>query len=237
MPTTRPKTTTLSFAPALKFLRSLKRNNDREWFNARKEAFLEDVQTPFLELIDSLNRDLPPDFVRPAKKIALRIYRDTRFSNNKLPYKTNLAAWWARVGMEKTSGAGFYLSISPSEVMIAAGIYMPQRDQLLALRRAIADDPTTYRKALEDKKLRRLMPGFDTNPLTRVPKGFDADHPAADLLRCRQYGASATLPAEAALAPNFRNEILKYLKAATPLVTLLNTPLLQTRPAARKTLF
>ena len=79
----------------------------------------------------------------------MRIYRDIRFSKDKRPYKTNLAAWWARHGMEKTSGGGFYLEVSPTAVRIAAGAYMPEREQLLAIRRMLVDRH-------DDVRVRRL---------------------------------------------------------------------------------
>ena len=122
----------------MKFLRGLARNNDREWFEARREMYERAVKAPMLALIEEINAammEFAPEHVRPPHKVAMRIYRDIRFSPNKQPYKTHLAAWWSRRGMEKTSGGGFYLQIGPQQVMIAAGVYMPEREQLLALRR------------------------------------------------------------------------------------------------------
>ena len=119
----------------LKFLRSLKRNNRREWFEAHKPEFERELKQPMLALIAAVNavmEDFAPAHIRPPQKCMMRIYRDIRFSSDKRPYKSNVAAWWAREGLEKTSGGGYYFHISPDEVHIAAGVYMPEREQLFA---------------------------------------------------------------------------------------------------------
>lgn len=227
------------FSPgAIRFLKGLKRNNDRAWFNDRKAIYETEVQAPWLALIDEVNAalaDFAPAYVRPARKAAMRIYRDIRFSNNKLPYKTHVAAWWSTTATARTSGGGFYAHVSPTEVVVAAGVYMPQPEQLLAIRRYLQHDPAPMRAMLADKKLRRLLPVLDNNPLTRAPKGFAPDDDAMDLLRCRQWALSATLPGELAQSPTLGAEIVKRFRAAAPMVALLNTPL--TGERARKSLF
>jgi hypothetical protein len=111
-------------AGRLKFLRGLEKHNDREWFNERKAVYEAELKEPMLAIIRKVTdamTDFAPNHVRPAEKSLFRIYRDTRFSNNKLPYKTHVAAWWSHMGMEKTSGAGYYFQVSPKGVVIAAG--------------------------------------------------------------------------------------------------------------------
>ena len=218
---------------SLKFLRSLKRNNDRAWFDPRKPIYERALKAPMLAVIDEINHallDFAPEYVRPPQKAMMRIYRDIRFSSNKLPYKTNVAAWWARAGLEKTSGGGFYFEINPKSVVIAAGVYMPEREQLLAIRRYLSAAGGNHhgemRKLLADKKLTSMMRAFDGLKLTRAPKGFDPEDAAIDLLLCRQWGISATLPAEESLKPGFGKLIADRFKRATPLINLLNTPLL-----------
>ena len=218
------------FSPAaLKFLRALKRHNDRDWFNDRKPIYERELKAPMLALIAEINTalaDFAPEHLRPPQKIAMRIYRDIRFAKDKRPYKTNVAAWWAREGLEKTSGAGFYFHLSTTELTIAAGAYMPEREQLLAIRRHLARHHAEFRKLLAQKKLRALMSEFEGLPLTRPPKGFAAEDPAIDLLLCRQWGVSATLPPEHAASPALLKDILTRFRAAAPLVAFLNTPLL-----------
>ena len=221
--------TAAHFTPAsLKFLKGLKRNNDRDWFNARKHLYEAEVKAPMLAVIAEVNdalADFAPQFVRDPAKCMMRIYRDIRFSSNKQPYKSNIAAWWARAGLEKTSGAGFYLELSPDALRIAAGAYLPEKDQLLAIRRMLLEEHEALRKLLSAKYLKGRMEPFDGQKMTRGPKGFPADHPALDLILHRQWGIMATLPAEVALSPALGKEIVSRFKLALPLVELLNRPL------------
>jgi uncharacterized protein (TIGR02453 family) len=175
-----------------------------------------------------------PAHVRPPEKALMRIYRDTRFSSDKRPYKNHVAAWWTRRGLEKTSGAGFYFHVSGKEVMIAAGVYMPQPAQLLALRRFLLERHADYRSLIEARPLRRLFTLDEGMPLTRAPKGFPSDHPAEALVRQRQWGVHATLPAAHAANPTFAAELVRYFAVASPLVSLLNAPLVSDEPGERK---
>ncbi len=234
------------FQPAaIKFLRSLKTHNDRDWFDERKPIYERELKAPMLALIGEINHalaDFAPEFIRPEHKIMMRIYRDIRFSKNKAPYKTQIAAWWARAGLEKTSGGGFYFHVSATEVTIAAGVYMPEREQLLAIRRHLVTHQQEMRQLLADRKLRSVMEEFEGLRLTRAPKGFNPDDPAVasalDLLLCRQWGVGTTLPVEAATSVTLVREIVTRFRLAAPLVTLLNTPLVgDQKTSARRPLF
>jgi uncharacterized protein (TIGR02453 family) len=225
---------------ALKFLRGLKRNNRREWFDARKEIYERELKLPMLTVIEAINAALAafaPEHVRPAQKSMFRIYRDTRFSADKSPYKSHVAAWWSRAGLEKTSGGGFYFHVAPTEVVIAAGVYMPEREQLQAIRNFLMEHHDEVRRLLNDSKLRRTMKAFDGEALTRPPKGFPKDHPAMDLLLCRQWGVTAHLPAEVALKPTLVKEVASRFRLAAPLVEALNRPLLGYAEKKRRPLF
>lgn len=226
------------FSPqALQFLRGLARNNRRDWFNARKSVYERELKAPMLALIEEINGDLvdfAPQHIRPAQKCMFRIYRDTRFSPDKTPYKKHISAWWARQGLEKKSGGGFYFHISAKEVIVAAGVYMPEREQLLAIRTYFLDHHEEFRRLSKAPRLRRLMGEFDGLRLSRPPKGFPKDHPAVDLIACRQWGVAATLPAETALQPDLRKQIVSRFRAAAPLVEFLNRPLTM-QPAVRST--
>jgi uncharacterized protein (TIGR02453 family) len=226
-------------APAgIKFLAGLKKNNDRTWFADRKDIYESQVKAPWLALIEEVNValvDFAPDCVKPAPKAMFRIYRDTRFSNNKLPYKTHVGAWWSPASLAKTSGAGFYAHIASDEVVVAVGVFMPQPEQMLAIRRNLAEHHETMRALLKNKKLRALMPDAETDPLKRLPKGF-VSGPADDLVVDRKWGVSVTLPVELATTAKLVPEIVRRFRAAAPLVALLNEPLLR-RAAPRKSLF
>jgi uncharacterized protein (TIGR02453 family) len=217
---------------ALKFLRGLARNNDREWFEARRDVFEHDIKEPMLTVIAEINDALAvfaPEHVRDPRKAMFRIYRDTRFSSDKRPYKQHLGVWWVRSGFEKTSGAGFYFHISAKETTVAAGCYMPTPDQLLAIRRHMDANYDEIRRILADRKLRSLMDEWDGEPMKRVPKGFCSESPAAELLKCRKWGVSATMPAELAIDPKLVKEVTRRFAAATPLIRFLNAPLTPTK--------
>src|ERR1700761_9021692 len=225
---------------ALTFLRNLAKHNDREWFAPRKAEFEAELKEPMLAIIRKITDAMvafAPNHVRPAEKSLFRIYRDTRFSSDKRPYKTHVAAWWSHQGLQKTSGAGYYFHISAKEVVIAAGAYMPEKDQLAAIRNWLLENHESFRKLIQRPIVRKHFTEFDGNTLTRPPKGFPAEHPGMDLIKCRQWGISATLPAEAALDKNFAGTVTKYLKLAAPIVAALNTPIEAALKPKKKVLF
>jgi len=236
-----PSTAPAHLSPdALKFLRGLEKHNDREWFNERKATYESELKEPMLAILRKVTDamlDFAPDHVRPAEKSLFRIYRDTRFSNNKLPYKNHVAAWWSHMGMEKTSGAGYYFQVSPKGVVIAAGAYMPEKDQLAAIRHWLLDNHAAFRAILDKPAVRKTFKEFEGEALTRPPKGFPPDHPAMDLIKCKQWGLSTTLPAEAALEPNFAATLIKHFKLLAPMVNALNTPIAASLGAKKKVLF
>lgn len=213
----------------LRFLRGLKRNNDRDWFNERKAIYEDELKRPLLALIEEINKGMlayAPDHVRPPQKIMMRIYRDIRFAKDKRPYKTHVSAWWAKSGHEKTSGGGFYVQVAGDEVQIAAGVFMPERAQLLALRSAIVSQHARLRMELHHRQLKATgLAAIAGNPLTRPPKGFTEPAEAMDLLLCREWGVAGSFPVKMALVPSFAKEITRRFAKAAPLVALLNEPL------------
>jgi uncharacterized protein (TIGR02453 family) len=230
------------FGPeAVKFLRGLKRNNNREWFEARRTIFERELKKPMLAVVERVTdamAEFAPAHVRPAQKSVMRIYRDTRFSADKTPYKTHVSAWWTRTGLDKTSGGGYYFHFSPAEVAIAAGIYMPAREQLLAIRIQLLEQHAEFRRLLNDKKLRKVMDlDLDRSALTRPPKGFSADHPGIDLIKQQQWGVLARLPAEVALNEGLANEIVTCFRLAAPVVDFLNRPFVQDEEKKRQYIF
>lgn len=225
---------------ALTFLRNLARHNDREWFTRRKAIFEAELKEPMLAIVRRVTDamiDFAPNHMRPAEKSLFRIYRDTRFSSDKRPYKTHVAAWWSHQRLEKTSGAGYYFHVSAKEMVIAAGAYMPEKEQLAAIRHWLLDNYGAFSKVLRSAAIRKSFKEFEGNALTRPPKGFPAEHPAMDLVRCRQWGLSATLPAETALQPKIADAVIRYFKLAAPVVDALNTPIAAALKPKKKVLF
>jgi uncharacterized protein (TIGR02453 family) len=215
-------------AEALTFLRGLKKNNNREWFQAHKPVFEEKVKAPMLELIGELNSALAgfaPAYVTDPAKAYYRIYRDTRFSPDKTPYKTHISALFRPRGLDKHSCGSLYLQISAGEVGVAGGIYMPGPEELLAVRTHLAQHHERLQRILRGKPLRALMGDLNGEQLSRVPKGFPSDHPAADLIRMKQWYVWAELDAGIATTPKLFAELLKRFRAITPLTDFLNEPL------------
>jgi uncharacterized protein (TIGR02453 family) len=229
------------FRPAaLTFLRNLAKHNDRDWFQPRKAEFEAELREPMLAIVRKVTDAMTgfaPAFVRPAEKSIFRIYRDTRFSSDKRPYKTHVAAWWSHQGLAKTSGAGYYFHVSAKDVVIAAGSYMPEKDQLAQIRHWLLEHHAEFRKLLQRATLRKTFAEFEGNALTRPPKGFPCEHPALDLIRCRQWGLHATLPAKAALKSDFAAVVIRHFKIAAPVVDALNTPIAAAQAPKKKVLF
>ncbi len=217
---------------ALQFFRALEKNNNREWFETKKPVYEASVKVPMLALVDSLNREFlkfAPDYVVDPKKAVLRIYRDIRFSKDKTPYKTNVAATFRRHNLGKDEGASFYIQLDAKELMVAGGIYMPMPEQLKLLRAHIAEHHVEFRKLLAAKKLRSLMGDLQGDLMTRTPKGYLPGHPAEDLLKRKMYVFWTTLPSSLAQTPAVLPEIAKRLAAVAPVVEFLNRPLLANR--------
>src|SRR5262244_2149259 len=167
----------------LRFLRELKRNNNREWFQEHKRIYEESLKRPMAELIATVAADFQkfaPEMVSSPKSSAYRIYRDTRFSKDKSPYKTHIAAVFPRAGLGKHEGAGFYLHISTSELLLGGGLYMPSPEDLNAVRQEIADDAESFMRIVDSRPFRKLFGSVDGERLSRVPRGFAAGHPAAE---------------------------------------------------------
>ena len=213
---------------AMTFFRGLKRNNNREWFQPRKAIFEEQVKAPMYELVAALNAAMmkfAPDYVTDPPQAVFRIYRDTRFSPNKTPYKTHVAAVFRRRGIQKHAGASYYFSVSPFEIEVAGGVYMPGPEQLLAIRQHLAEHYTGFFRIANARPLRKLVSEVVGDYLARVPKGFCADHPAADLVRMKQWYVWTLLDPTLATTPKLFTEILKRFRVMTPLVDFLNQPL------------
>jgi len=222
-------------AEGMNFFRSLKRNNRREWFQPRKHIYEEQVRAPMMELVAAVNAAMmrfAPDYVREPREAIYRIYRDTRFSPNKTPYKTHIAAVFQRRGMSKHGAAGLYFSVSAEEIEVAGGVYMPGPDELRAFRTHIAGNHEEFRAIVRARQLRRLVGEMHGDQLTRVPKGFCAEHPAADLVRYKQWLFYTMLDPALATTAKLLPEIVARFRAMTPFIEFLNRPMLGARSRA-----
>ena len=214
------------FSPeALKFLSSLKRNNRREWFQPRKEVFETLLKAPMTQLVEAINAELlgfAPDHITDPKKAVYRIYRDTRFSADKTPYKTHIAAIFPQRGLEKHSSAGFYFHITAKGAGVAAGSYMPGPEELKLVRTWLAENHAAFRKAA--RRPQRLFGKLGGSTVTLV-KGFAPGHPAEDLIRMKQWLYWVELDAKLVTTPRLLPELVKRFRAAAPVVAMLNSSL------------
>ena len=216
---------------AVTFLRGLERHNKREWFQPRKQVYEEHVRAPLEGLVNAINGELAefaPRYVTPVKKAVFRIYRDTRFSKDKRPYKTHVAATFYLQNLCKAAGPCFYFHFTAKELLVFAGVYMPEREELLAIRNLLAERHEEFREILRGKTI-RAMGELQGEQLSRVPKGFAKDHPAEDLLRRRQWFLESTLDGGLVTSGRMLPEIINRFRAATPMLELLNQPFVQER--------
>ncbi len=217
---------------ARKFLHELKSHNQREWFQARKEVYDNKIKAPMSELVLVLGealREIAPELDTDPKKAMYRIYRDVRFSADKSPYKTHVAAKFGPRGVGKFMGGGTYFHFSDDELLVGGGIYAPGPPELLAVRQHVAENADEYRRITSDKKFRRAFKQVEGERLKRMPKGFPADHPAADLLLYKQFLVFTYLPVEIVETPRFAKEVLKNFELMLPFLRFLNRPLLSRR--------
>jgi uncharacterized protein (TIGR02453 family) len=224
-------------AAGLTFLRKLKRNNHREWFLKNKQTYEEYVRQPMIELVNALAPEFAtfaPEIVALPKVSLYRIYRDTRFSKDKSPYKTHVAAGFSHRGLEKNQGAGFYLHIAPGEFLIGGGLYSPQTEDLAAVRHHIALHHRRLITILNGRSFRRLFDGLSGEQRLRVPRGFPADHAAADFLRRKQFLASRLLPPDTVTTPQFGSIVLETFRTLHPLIQFLNEPIVRANNAKQR---
>ena len=181
-----------------------------------------------VELVQALNHELinmAPEMVTEPRRAIYRIYRDVRFSPDKSPYKTHIAALFSPRNLPKHAGGGYYIHISPDELLVAGGVYMPGSKELWEIRNYIAQNAPALRKIVAERRFKECFGTLEGLQLTRVPKGFPSNHPAADLLRYKQFLVSVTHPPERALDPGLFQFITRYFRAMTPLIRFLNKPL------------
>jgi uncharacterized protein (TIGR02453 family) len=208
---------------ALQFFRGLARNNKREWFLPRKPLFEEKVKEPMRQLVDALNlalHDFAPEYETDPDKAIFRIYRDVRFSKDKKPYKEQIAATFRRRGTPHHQG-GYYFAISHKGVAVGGGVYMPEPEHLLAIRQRIAERHDEFRRILAARPVRKLLGHLEGAQLSRVPRGFPADHPAANLLRYKYFILYKELPPSLATSPALYKAIVDRFRVMVPFMQFL----------------
>ncbi len=217
------------FTPkTLSFLRSLKRHNDREWFNAHRDEYERDVKARMLALVERLAFDLAefaPELEASPRASLFRIYRDTRFSEDKSPYKTEIGCLLPHRDLANHRGACLYLQVGPSGAMVFGGVYRPEPADLQVIREHVAANYSRFRAIHESPLFRRVAGPVEGEKLQRVPRGFPADHPAAEVLKLKQYVFGRDFPAAFAVRPDYYRRALTIMRRMMPMVRFLNEPL------------
>jgi uncharacterized protein (TIGR02453 family) len=213
----------------IEFLKKLKRNNNRDWFEKHKLEYEDNVKFPMQCLIASLRSGFvrfAPEFELNPKRSIFRIYRDVRFSQDKTPYKTHIAAHVVLGGKPKGFlGSGYYLHVEPGECYVGGGIYIPSGDQLKKIRSAIAKRGNEFLRIVENKKFKKTFSPFQWQTLQRIPKGYSDDHPMAEWLKFKQFFVGVSWPETKCYKETFADDIEDVCETITPLVNFLNEAL------------
>ena len=211
-----------SFSPQLfAFLRELKQHNEREWFNANKGRYERDVKEPALAFIEDLGFRLPevaPHLVAD-KRSMFRIYRDTRFSKDKTPYKTHVGIYLRHERAAKADTAGMYLHLEPGHVFMGAGIWHPGTPALKRIRDALVARPEGWRRALAE--VEPVWKLADGEALKRPPAGYSADHPLIEDIKRKSFAIISPLTQKQVTSSGFLDEWAERAAAARPFMEYL----------------
>ncbi len=206
------------------FLRRLKKNNTREWFAGHKSEYENFVKYPMQCLIAALREPVAkfaPELDINPKRSIFRIYRDTRFSNDKTPYKTHSAAVFHIKGHWEAS-AGFYIHIEPGQIYAGGGIYMPSSEQLKKIRLAIANKPKEFLAIVESRSFKKTFNSIEGEKLQRAPLGYPIDHPMIEWLKHKQFYTGVEWNEEECYSPKFIPKVAKLYQELYPFIRFLN---------------
>ena len=196
----------------ISFLKELKLNNNRDWFNENKERFntiLSEVKIFAQEVNDSLNVS---DDIEKLK--IFRIYRDLRFSKDKTPYKKNIGMAFHRSKPELRGG--YYLEISADESFIAVGFWNPNKEDLLRIRKEIEIDGKEFKRIINQKKIKDIWGDIIGDEVKTSPKGFNSDHEHIDLIKKKQFIFIKKLKEKDILDEKFQKELVNYFESIRP---------------------
>jgi len=225
------------FSPAaFRFFRGLARNNNKPWFEKNRSIYEVEVRERMRELIGEVDvrlAEIAPEIIGDPRRSMFRINRDIRFSKDKSPYKTNAGCWFyhrdagKRVGQEaEGGGAGFYFHFEPTGCFAAGGIWMPPRGSLGKIRDAIAEAPRTLTDIVETRAFKRRFGPLDSEArLTRVPRGYDPDHPAAEYLKLQSFTVHREIEPSVVGSPRLPARLCADYQRMLPLVRWINDTL------------
>ena len=203
------------------FLSDLAANNHREWFLANKPRYETDVKEPALRFITDFSTPLEaisPHFVADPRANGgslFRIYRDTRFSKDKTPYKTHAGIQFRHEAGRDAHAPGFYLHIQPGHCFVGCGSWRPGGDALRQIRASIDEDPDAWKRASRDARFRDALE-LSGDSLIRAPQGFSVDHPLIEDLRRKDFIAVTQLSEEDLMSDDFLDRFADLCRAAAP---------------------
>jgi uncharacterized protein (TIGR02453 family) len=210
----------------LRFLSELKKHNERDWFNANKERYERSVRDPFLHFVADLGpklKSISPHFVadpRPVGGSMMRIYRDTRFSKDKTPYKTAVMAHFWHARAKEGATPAFYLRIAPGDSTVGAGVWHPEPGALKRIRNAIVDDEKTWARIKAGREFKTTC-GMAGESLKRPPPGFDKDHPFVEDLKRKDFATMTPLDDKRIATASFMPDLLDAFRASSPFLAFL----------------
>ncbi len=214
----------LDLRPVLEFLSRLKEHNNKAWFDENRAAY-DIARARFESFVDQLISEyggIEDLGGITAEDCVMRIYRDTRFSKDKSPYKTNMSASIAPGG-KKSANLGYHLHIQPhDETLIAGGLYMPTPEQLARFRMAIDQDAAPFKAIIKDKEFGKYFGMLEGEKVKTVPQGYTQNHPEIELLRFKQVVVVHRLSDEMVLSPKFSTHAVKTFTAMKPFLDYLN---------------
>jgi len=208
------------------FLRDLKKNNTREWFQDNKSRYEEQVREPLIAFVEDFSEHLPKissHFVADPRKVGgslFRIHRDIRFSKDKSPYKTHAGVHFRHERAKDVHAPGFYLHLDPAEVFIAAGIWHPDTPTLKLIRAAIGDDPKRWKQVAKSGAFKKHFT-LAGESLKRAPAGFEPDDPLIEDLKRKDFIGVKDRTAKDATSPDFMKDFAATCKAATSFTEFL----------------
>jgi uncharacterized protein (TIGR02453 family) len=203
---------------ALDFLRDLKSNNNRDWFEEHRNAYKR-ARMNILSFADGLKERLGThDHIDKVK--LFRIHRDLRFSKDKTPYKPHFAVSFSREGAHRRGG--YYLRIRPGESFIACGFWAPEKEDLLRVRKELELDARPFRKATDTPEFRSFWGELQGESVKTAPKGFDKEHPDIDLIRRKQFIFTHHFEDQEVLSPEFIQTLDDHFRGIRPFFDLMS---------------
>ncbi|MBI5005851.1 MAG: DUF2461 domain-containing protein [Nitrosomonadales bacterium] len=212
------------------FLSTLAENNERAWFEQHQQEYEDFVRTPALDLIGDMSDEMPAisrHFLAQPKKVGgslMRIYRDTRFSRDKTPYKTNIGIQFRHEVGKDIHAPGYYLHIEPGGCFVGIGLWHPEADALFKIRQAIVEKPEVWLAARDDKTFRMHFT-LEGDSLANAPRGFAKDHPLAEDLKRKDFICLAPLSEATVTSSKLRMQVVERFRQAAPYMRFLCTAL------------